>query len=43
MIEDLWENEVNFNLIFMDLQMPIMNGYETSTLLKKMMKEKKLP
>jgi len=30
-------------LIFMDLQMPLMDGYETTKALKKLMKERKIP
>lgn len=32
-----------FKIIFMDLNMPIMNGHEASTILSKKFEEKKLP
>ena len=45
-IKIIMENEHGkepIKLIFMDLQMPVMDGYETTKALKKLMKEEKIP
>ena len=45
-IKIITENEHGkepIKLVFMDLQMPVMDGYEATKALKKLMKEEKIP